>query len=572
MNEHAFTIPRLTAPNAGFGLGLRTQHYPDFLAAKQPLDWLEIITDNFLVEGGRPLKMLDTIRRDYPVVMHGVAMSIGAPQGPAHDYLLKVKALADRVQPLWISDHLCWIGSGPQQLHDLYPLPYTDEAARHIIAQIKRAQDVLQRRFVLENVSSYIDFKHSACSEWQFLSHIAQEADCLLLVDINNIYVSSFNHGFDPMAYLRGLPAHRVQQFHLAGHSNMGDHIIDTHDHPIVDPVWDLYGQACQLFGPVSAMIERDDHIPPLPELLAELDHARRIAQTCTVPPGQIAASGAAIQSGTAVSELATPASAPLLAPLQRLLSDYVLGPGDLPVAHLIREPALGDVQQRLGVYHHAYRARLTEVLADTFSKTYLFMGSDTFDSDAAQFCVSHPPLSRSLSRYGADLPAWFAARYPGNPELHELAQLDFCLRASFDGADIAALDAASAAADVDQRWLFGETPLHPGVRLLEVTTNVVQLWKAIDADQDVPPAVALPAPALLAVWRQAEQPHFRTLDTQEGVFLRQLSGGSSIAAACDILQSAGQLDDPSVLGGWLAQWWEEGLMRAEPVCMSVAA
>ncbi|MFM9879004.1 MAG: DUF692 family multinuclear iron-containing protein [Burkholderiaceae bacterium] len=560
----------LAAPHAGFGLGLRTQHYPDLLAAGQPLDWLEIITDNFLVEGGRPLKMLDTLRRDYRMVMHGVAMSIGAPQGPATEYLLKVKALADRVQPLWVSDHLCWIGPGPEQLHDLYPLPYTEEAANHVIAQIKRVQDALQRRFVLENVSSYIDFKHSACAEWQFLSHIAQEADCLLLVDINNIYVSSVNHGFDPMDYLRGLPTARVQQFHLAGHSNMGDHIIDTHDHPVAAPVWDLYARACQLFGPVSTMIERDDHIPPLPELLAELDQARRIAREAAAPSRPTGTTPSAAE----VNRFCIPAaaSAPALVPLQTLLADYILGPGDLPIAHLVREPALGDVQQRLGIYHHAYRARLAEVLADTFAKTYLFMGSDTFDSDAAQFCTSHPPLSRSLSRYGQDLPDWFALRYPANPELPELARLDFLLRASFDGADVPALDAASAAADTDQRWLFGEQPLHPGVRLLEVTTNVVQLWKAIDADQDVPPAVRLQSPAVLAIWRQDEQPHFRTLGSEEGVFLRHLASGASIAAACERLQSAGQLSDPSVLGGWLAQWWEEGMMRAEPLLPTVTA
>ena len=262
----------------GFGLGLRTQHYADFLARKQPLDWLEIITDNYLIDGGKPLAVLDTIRRDYPVAMHGVAMSIGSSQGVDVPYLQRVKALADRIEPLWVSDHLCWTGPGPEQLHDLYPLPYTDESARHVITQIRRAQDVLGRRLVLENVSSYIRYRHDSASEWQFLAHIAQEADCLLLVDVNNIYVSSVNHGFDPLTYLHALPAHRVQQIHLAGHSDNGDHIIDTHDHPVAQPVWDLYAKACQRFGAVAAMIERDDHIPPLAELLDEMAIARRVA------------------------------------------------------------------------------------------------------------------------------------------------------------------------------------------------------------------------------------------------------------------------------------------------------
>jgi uncharacterized protein (UPF0276 family) len=177
-----------------------------------------------------------------------------------------------------VSDHLCWVGPGPEQLHDLYPLPYTDEAARHVVAQIRRAQDVLGRRLVLENVSSYIDYKQSTASEWQFLTHIANEADCLLLVDVNNIYVSSVNHGFDPLDYLRALPAHRVQQIHLAGHSDNGNHVVDTHDHPVAPAVWDVYAHACRLFGSVATMIERDAHIPPLPELIEELGLARSIA------------------------------------------------------------------------------------------------------------------------------------------------------------------------------------------------------------------------------------------------------------------------------------------------------
>lgn len=267
-----------TRPSPGFGLGLRTTHYADFLAAPQPLDWLEIITENFMVDGGRPLQMLDRIRRDYPMAMHGVAMSLGAPGGPDLAYLQRVKALADRVQPLWVSDHLCWIGPGPEQLHDLYPLPYTDEAARHVVQGIRRAQDVLGRRLVLENVSSYIDYKDSAASEWQFLSHIAEEADCLLLVDVNNIHVSSVNHRFNPLDYLNGLPAGRVQQIHLAGHADHGDYIVDTHDHPVAPAVWALYREACRRFGPVATMIERDDHIPPLDSLLAELNVARRLA------------------------------------------------------------------------------------------------------------------------------------------------------------------------------------------------------------------------------------------------------------------------------------------------------
>lgn len=533
---------------AGFGLGLRTQHYADFLARKQPLDWLEIITDNYLIDGGKPLAVIDAIRRDYPVAMHGVAMSIGASQGVDVPYLQRVKALADRIEPLWVSDHLCWTGPGPEQLHDLYPLPYTDESARHVIAQIRRAQDVLGRRLVLENVSSYIRYRHDSASEWQFLAHIAQEADCLLLVDVNNIYVSSVNHGFDPLTYLHALPAHRVQQIHLAGHSDNGDHIIDTHDHPVAPPVWDLYAQACQRFGAVAAMIERDDHIPPLAQLLDEMAIARRVAAEHVAPPEPVA-----ITSIT----LAPTADPTGLAAVQRHFADRVLA-NALP-------PEMPEdlITGRLPIYHHAYRARLAEVLADTYAKTCLYMGSDTFEARARDYTVAHPPRTRSLNRYGEGLVGTLRAAYPDNPELHELAQLDWDLRTRFDSADVPAL--APAAAQASDTWTTRPGVLHPSALLRAIMTNVVGVWNAIHTDDDVPEAVALPAPATLLVWRKGHQPHFRTLDAAEAAWVQALHAGASVHDACAALLGSGLWQgDPTVLGGWLAQLLDDGLVRAD--------
>ena len=532
----------------GFGLGLRTQHYADFLARKQPLDWLEIITDNYLIDGGKPLAVLDAIRRDYPVAMHGVAMSIGASQGVDVPYLQRVKVLADRIEPLWVSDHLCWTGPGPEQLHDLYPLPYTDESARHVIAQIRHAQDVLGRRLVLENVSSYVRYRQDSASEWQFLAHIAEEADCLLLVDVNNIYVSSVNHGFDSLTYLQALPAHRVQQIHLAGHSDNGDHIIDTHDHPVAQPVWDLYAQACQRFGAVAAMIERDDHIPPLAELLDEMAIARRVAAEHGAPPEPVA-----ITSIT----LAPTADLTGLAAVQRHFADRVLA-NALP-------PEMPEdlITGRLPIYHHAYRARLAEVLADTYAKTYLYMGSDTFEAHARDYAVVHPPRTRSLNRYGEGLVGTLRAAYPDNPELHELAQLDWDLRTRFDSADVPTLE--TAAAQASDTWTTRPGVLHPSALLRAITTNVVGVWNAIHTDDDVPEAVALPAPATLLVWRKGHQPHFRTLDAAEAAWVQALHAGASVHDACAALLGSGLWQgDPTVLGGWLAQLLDDGLVRAD--------
>ena len=269
----------LTSPALGYGLGLRVEHYRQILDSAPRIDWLEILSENYLVPGGRPLHFLEQFRSRFPLVMHGVSLSIGSLDPLNRDYLKQLKALADRVQPAWISDHLCWTGVRGVNLHDLMPLPYTEEAIAHVAGRVAQAQDFLGRRILLENVSSYVTYRESAVPEWEFLRAIAERADCLILLDINNVYVSSQNHGFDARAYLDGVPPERVQQFHLAGHSYQDELIIDTHDAPVIDPVWDLYAHAVRRFGAVSTMIERDDHIPPLPELLAELERARHIAE-----------------------------------------------------------------------------------------------------------------------------------------------------------------------------------------------------------------------------------------------------------------------------------------------------
>lgn len=262
----------------GFGLGLRPEHYLDFIGAEQRVDWLEILSDNYLVPGGKPLYYLDRIRERYPLAMHGVAMNIGSCDPLDLEYLQSIRLLADRVQPAIVSDHLCWTGFAGQRLHDLLPLPYTEEAVAHVASRIRQVQDFLGRRLTLENVSTYVR-ADAPLAEWEFVAAIAEEADCDLLVDINNIYVSARNHQFDPLTYLQALPAARIRQWHLAGHSDHGSHCVDTHDHPVCDEVWDLYAAATRIFGARPTMIERDDNIPPLAELLQELDRARAIAE-----------------------------------------------------------------------------------------------------------------------------------------------------------------------------------------------------------------------------------------------------------------------------------------------------
>lgn len=266
-------------PQLGFGLGLRTDHYATILNEKPSIDWFEIITENYLVSGGKPLYFLDNIRMHYPIVMHGVSMSLGSTDPIDLNYLKQVKSLANRIEPKWISDHLCWTGVQGKNTHDLLPLPYTEEAITHVADRIRQVQDILNRQILIENVSSYLTYNDSMLDEWDFVKEVSERADCLILLDVNNVYVSSVNHEFDPQLYISSIPANRVHQIHLAGHSNMGDYIIDTHDHDIIHPVWELYAETLRLIGPCSTMIERDDHIPSLDALLLELNHARDIAR-----------------------------------------------------------------------------------------------------------------------------------------------------------------------------------------------------------------------------------------------------------------------------------------------------
>lgn len=263
----------------GFGLGLRTEHYNAILESKPKVDWFEALSENYMIPGGKPLDYLDKIRKIYPVVMHGVSLSIGSTAPVDADYLRDLRKLADRIEPAWISDHLCWTGVHGQNMHDLLPMPYTEESAHHVAERVGIVQDYLGRQILLENVSSYASYVDSNMSEWEFISLIAEKADCLLLLDVNNIYVSSFNHQFDAKTFIDGVPAKRIQQIHLAGHQNNGDYIIDTHDAPVIDPVWDLYEYAISRLGAVSTMIERDDKIPELEVLVDELNVARAIAQ-----------------------------------------------------------------------------------------------------------------------------------------------------------------------------------------------------------------------------------------------------------------------------------------------------
>ncbi|MBI1349418.1 DUF692 family protein [bacterium] len=300
MNE-----PRLGHPNLGLGLGLRSVHFPYILEHLPAVDWFEIISENFMDSQGRPRQVLEQIASRYPVVMHGVSLSIGSSDPLNMDYLRRLKALADAIQPRWVSDHICWTGVASRNTHDLLPIPFTEESLRYVTERVRIVQDFLERRIVLENPSSYIEFSASSMSEAEFISRLAEDTDCGLLLDVNNVYVSSFNHDLEPSEFIRSLPHWRIVQFHLAGHTNYTTHLIDTHNDHVIDPVWDLYRLAHQLTGGVSTLLEWDADIPPFPVLHEEVLKAKQYMNEQLPSAGM--ASEKAADSGAPAHGIALP-------------------------------------------------------------------------------------------------------------------------------------------------------------------------------------------------------------------------------------------------------------------------
>jgi uncharacterized protein (UPF0276 family) len=266
-----------TVPDLGVGAGLRVPHYRTVIEERPAVDFFEIISENFMVAGGKPRHHLERVLEAYPLIQHGVSLGIGSPDEPSAEYLARLRELVKRVRPAWVSDHFCWTGTARENAHDLLPLPYTREAIRRVVERARRIQDYLEVPFALENTSSYLAYRASEMTEWQFVSEVCEQADIGLMFDVNNVYVSAYNHGFDAYEFVRNVPHERIVQMHLAGHSNVGKYIIDTHNGNVIEPVWDLYRAAIELAGPVSTIVEWDDEIPPFADLLALIRRAAAV-------------------------------------------------------------------------------------------------------------------------------------------------------------------------------------------------------------------------------------------------------------------------------------------------------
>ncbi|WP_047515972.1 DUF692 family multinuclear iron-containing protein [Methylophilus sp. Q8] len=535
----------------GFGLGLRPQHYSYIFEHQPKLDWFEVISENFMDTDGKPKRNLARIKELYPVVMHGVSMSIGSVDPLNSEYLTKLKALMDWLNPAWISDHLCWTGVAHKNTHDLLPLPYTEESLKHIVRRIQQVQDRLGRRVALENPSTYLEFKHSTIPEAEFIAAMAKEADCHLLLDINNVYVTCFNHRLDPQNYLDALPLGRVIQMHLSGHSNKGHYIVDTHDDHVIDEVWNLYKYAVNRAGRVpNTMIEWDDHIPEFPVLYAELDKAREAAQHATeftLPHIAQADSVIFIEKNVTLPEAQT-----------HMQQAVMLGDRfDSVPDQWIRAKNAFAPHEQLSVYANAYRYRLYDVVAEDYPVLMHYLTEQRFSALIGAFVGEVLPDHFNIGRFALKLPAFIQKTLPNDAFAHALCQLETAVAQMTDPTETAALHEA------DIQGLTAETlldlTLYPrqALALMQFDQQVNAYYQAVMDDHR--PVVPVSEAVYLAVFRHEDVVWRMELEAQEFGLLSKLFDGATIGETLSDVHETEQ----HKITAYFSKWMRNGLLAS---------
>jgi uncharacterized protein (UPF0276 family) len=537
-------------PHLGFGLGLRPKHYGHIFEHQPNVDWFEIISENFMDTDGRPRRNLDRIRGAYPIVMHGVAMSIGTVDPLNSEYLQKLKKLADEINPAWISDHLCWTGVAHKNSHDLLPVPYTEEALKHIISRIKQVQDYLERPIALENPSTYLEFKQSSMPEAEFITRMAEESGCNLLLDVNNVYVTCFNHRLDPKAYLDTLPLERVIQIHLSGHTNKGTHIIDTHDDHVVDEVWQLYRYVLHKADRVpNTMVEWDDNIPEFPVLFEELEKAKAAAKEAhsyTLPD---------------LFKEQVPQRAnydtPLTQAQHHMQDAIILGEQfkSEPEAWIRSKEAFTPKDQ-LGVYVNAYRYRLNDVVAEDYPVLKSYLGEKRFNKIIWAFVNSETSTHFNIGRFALKLPGYFTSHLPVDKFAFELCQLETAISQLSDPEETTPLTPEHLS-DITPEKLM-ETVLHPrkALQLFAFSYPVNAYYRAVM--DDTSPKKPLRKTTYLAVFRHEDVIWRMDLESQEYTLLRRLFSGETVGQALTELDESAA----SKLSEYFSRWMRNGLLR----------
>ncbi len=552
------------APFLGDGLGLRRDHYAAILAGESAGDWLEAISENYMDVGGRARRILLAVRERYPMSLHGVSLGIGGTDPLDEGYLDALKALAADVEPAWVSDHLCWTGVDGRTSHDLLPLPYTEESLANVVARVAHVQERLGRPVVLENVSSYVAWSGSTMPEWEFLAEVARRSGCGLLLDVNNVFVTATNHGVDARDYLRAVPQGSVWQIHLAGPSEMGELLVDTHDHPVRPEVWELYREAVRLFGEVSTLVEWDDHIPELAVVRAERDKAAAIAAEvraearagserapasraarAPVPP---AAGPSTAGARRIENQDLTPSSSLSLREAQRLFFGLVTAPESVGKTLDGREARgeaaraavaatfVGDArlaaEERLDVYANMYFFRLRDVLAEDFARTAAALGEARWHNFVTDYLLAHPPTRWSLRWAGEALPGFLRGHAYGSerPWLADAAALEWARNEAFQARDAEPMRVEDLVNVHPEVWPTLTFEAVPGTALAASRWDLAGWWDGTAEE----PAEA-PGGQVLLVWRDAEDDvRHEALDAAGAEAARRLFAGVPFAEVCE--------------------------------------
>ena len=537
-------------PHLGFGLGLRPSHYSHIFEHKPQVDWFEIISENFMDTGGKPRRNLDKIRQHYPIVMHGVAMSIGTVDPINSEYLQKLKTLAHEIQPAWISDHLCWTGVAHKNSHDLLPVPYTEEALNHIVSRIQQVQDFLGRQIALENPSTYLEFKTSHIPEAEFITQMAKKSGCNLLLDVNNVYVSCYNHRLDPKAYIDALPLDKVIQIHLSGHNNMGTHIIDTHDDHVVGEVWALYKYVVHQAERIpNTMIEWDDKIPEFDVLYAELEKAKlaaKDAQNFAPLPNLVK------DEGRYVANIATS-----LSDAQITMQDAILqGAGmDSKPHEWIRSKAEFAPKDQLAVYVNAYRFRLYDVTAEDYPILKHYLGEKSFDRLIKDFVNTAHSDHFNIGRYAAHLPDFLAVHELGEAFATELARLENAVSQLTDPPETAPLQPEHLAGMTPD--LLMESKLYPrkALELFAFDYPVNAYFRDVKDEKN--PLSPSRQKSFVAVFRHDDIVWRMDLGEDEYHLLNSLFKGTKIGDALAGLDESAAAN----LSEYFSRWMRNGLL-----------
>lgn len=541
-------------PLLGCGVGLRAQHYPEILERFPAMDWFEAVSENYMDSEGRPIAVLEKIRARYPVGLHGVALSIGSADPLSETYLERLARLVRRIEPAIVSDHLCWTGVDGENLHDLLPLPFTEEAVAYVAARAARVQERLGRRILLENISAYVTYRHSTMPEWEFLAAVARRAGCGVLLDLNNIYVNSVNHGFDPLDYLHGIPAAAVGQFHLGGHADKGTFLFDTHGAAVAEAVWKLYAEALALYGPVSTLIEWDEDIPGFTRLSQEADRARQIYRRFEK----------ADKPAADFPRIPLPpmTDAPQLRRDQTALKERIRLRREGKSLEAVLHPQGGvPGGERMAVYAGAYLARMAEALKETFEAVARFAGEAAFIDLCEGYVEAYPSGEYNLSEIGHSFAAYAAkTSYAAKlPFIKDLASLEWAVSRAFHAPGREPARMERFAGWDDEHWSRARIRVQEGCSLLRSAWPVADLWNARKMPEGRIDVAIEGRPQTVFVYRAGLDVRVRVVSAAEAAFLERVAAGDSLG---EILASfeGGETPEPPV-GEWFTALSRDGLI-----------